>query len=147
MNRTALGVIIAIILVVLVGGLVWYSMTQQTELPQPNTATPTTSPRDTTTNTEGETDQDVSVITYTDNGFSPSTLTVKAGDTITIKNDAESPVQFSSDDHPTHREHPEINMQVLQPGGERQLTIAEPGTYMYHDHLDPNHTGTIIVTD
>lgn len=149
MNRSTLGTIIAVAVAALVVGFIWYVATQQTPVVQPDTtAPPTTSENDTT---EGETSDtntsDQPVITFTDSGFTPSTLTIKAGDMITIKNESQSSVQFSSDDHPTHREHPEINMQVLQSGGETQLTITEPGTYTYHDHLNDRYTGTIIVTN
>lgn len=84
-------------------------------------------------------------ITFTDDGYSPSTLTVKAGTVITIKNNSSNDMQFSSDSHPTHKDYPELNMEVLEPGESATLTLTVKGTHGYHDHLDSTRTGTIIV--
>ncbi len=88
---------------------------------------------------------DATVITYTNNGFSPDTVTVRVGSTVTVKNDSSRDVQFSSDSHPTHTINSELNLPVIGPGQSRSFVVERTGTYGYHDHLDSTRTGTIIV--
>lgn len=85
------------------------------------------------------------VITYNDNGFTPSSSTVSSGTTVTIKNDSSSSLQFSSDDHPTHTKNPELNAATIEPGQTQTITVTKKGTNGYHNHLDASDTGTIIV--
>lgn len=84
-------------------------------------------------------------ITYTDSGFSPQTVTVKAGDKILIKNGSSAPMEFDSDPHPIHTDDPELNEGVIEPGASATITVNVKGTHGYHNHLDPSQTGTIIV--
>jgi plastocyanin len=84
-------------------------------------------------------------ITYSDDGFSPATLTVKAGTTITIKNTSGMELQFSSDDHPTHTKNPEMNETAISSGQTQSLTMNKKGTWGYHNHLSSGDTGTIVV--
>ncbi len=70
------------------------------------------------TDTEGQTGSTASTtITYSETGFSPSTLTVTAGDTITVTNDSAEELDFKSDPHPVHTNNPELNQEDL-PAGE-----------------------------
>ncbi len=85
------------------------------------------------------------VITYTDNGFTPSSSTVSSGTTMTIKNESSNSLQFSSNDHPTHTNNPELNEPTIGPGDTQTLTVTKKGTQGYHNHLNPSHTGTIVV--
>lgn len=84
-------------------------------------------------------------ITYTDNGFSPTTLTVKSGATINIVNNSSSPLEFSSGEHPTHLEDPELNMSTLQPGKSGSVKATKTGTVSFHNHLKASDTGTLTV--
>ncbi len=86
-------------------------------------------------------------ITFTNNGFSPNNLTVKKGAIITIKNDSSTQVQFSSDDHPTHRLNTEMNVRVLAPGESATFTAETVGTHGFHDHIDDRHVGMLTVTE
>jgi plastocyanin len=73
--------------------------------------------------------------------FEPSTLTVKAGTTVTwvnndgashtIVSDTGSPVSFSSDPFAT--------------GASYTFTFTQPGTYPYHCSIHPAMKGEIIV--
>lgn len=85
------------------------------------------------------------VITFTDKGFDKSTYTAKAGEAVTVKNASSNDLQFSSGEHPTHREHPELNMDILAPGESGTVLPAGKGTYSFHDHIEPQFTGTLIV--
>lgn len=84
-------------------------------------------------------------ITYTDNGFEPDSLTVAAGDAVGIKNESSKSLQFSSDDHPTHTKNSELNRGVLTPGKKLTFEVIIIGTYGFHDHLNDENTGTLIV--
>ena len=82
-------------------------------------------------------------VVYTDSGFSPQTLTVKVGTTVTFRNESESQMWVGSDPHPLHTHHPDFD----QLGDERtySFTFTKTGNYHYHNHLDPSHVGTVMV--
>lgn len=86
-------------------------------------------------------------ITATNDGFTPNTVTVKKGQTVKVVNNSSSPIQFSSGQHPTHLEDPEINMGILKAGESGTITPTKAGTHDFHDHLNDEHTGTLIVTE
>lgn len=84
-------------------------------------------------------------INYGDNGFEPSSLTVKSGTTILVKNNSSKSLQYSSDDHPVHAKNKELNLGVLAPGKSETFDATNIGTHGYHNHLKVDHTGTLIV--
>ena len=84
-------------------------------------------------------------ITYDGNGFSPSTVTVKAGATILIKNTSSDPLQLNSDPHPTHTDDEELNVGAIDAGSSQTFTVSKTGTHGYHNHLNPGQRGTIVV--
>ena len=154
MKRTVAIVIIALIAV---SGVVW-AVASNSDKTNTETNKPALSPTSSTTNnsnsnttsnsTESEntsTDTANATITYTDDGFGPSTLTVKVGTKVTIKNDSSSDLEFSSDDHPTHTKDPEINTEAIGPGETTTITPTTKGTHGYHNHLNPSDTGTLVV--
>lgn len=188
-NKTlilAIGLIIVLGLV----GLFFYkrstlNLTQEFQLPQPSilseepqpevsllpnsTAQPEAVTEETTqTTTEkiaSETKQIFqpeaqNIVTYTDSGYSPRTLKVKVGETVTFKNQSLQAMWPASDFHPTHRVYSGTSLQEhcpdttgtafdacteIQPGDSWSFTFNKQGTWKYHDHLSPSHTGTIIV--
>lgn len=112
-----------------------------------NAASDTTDSADSTATESTDGTAETATITFTDNGFTPTTLTVKKGTVVTVVNTSSHSVQFSSDDHPTHREDPEINMETLAPGKSGTFTATTVGTHGFHDHIDDSKVGTLIVTD
>lgn len=84
-------------------------------------------------------------ITFTDKGFSQPTYTFPDGLEVRVHNQSKMNLQFSSDDHPTHTEHTEMNMNILKPGESGTFKPAGKGTYMFHDHLNDRYTGTLII--
>jgi len=146
------GVIVGIIIAVLVVAGGAYALTKKDNKANPSTdTTAQTDSTATTNNQSSNTSQNSSeqnsstTITYTNNGFSPATLTVKAGTTITIKNDSSSSLQFDSDPHPEHTDDPELNVGVIAPGKSATMTVTTTGSHGYHNHLNPSDTGTIVV--
>lgn len=84
------------------------------------------------------------VVTYTDSGFSPSTLTVEAGDTVVFRNETATPFWPASAVHPTHLLYPEFDAKAAI-SGNYSFTFNRVGTWKYHNHLNTSQTGTIVV--
>lgn len=140
---------ISVAILVLAGIAIYALSTQQDEAPatEQTDTTQTTTPT-TDTDTDATSEQTMNeTITFTDAGFNPGTLTVKKGTVVTVKNDSDTDVQFSSDDHPTHMMHTELNLAVLSPGDSDTFTVTKVGTWGFHDHIDESKTGTLIVTE
>lgn len=95
--------------------------------------------------TENQDQQVAATISYTDNGFSPDTVTVKSGDAIRIENKSSSPLSFNSGDHPTHTKDSELNVGNVPQGGNKTFTVTKKGTWSFHNHDNAADTGTIIV--
>lgn len=142
--------------VVIVALIVWGLTGRSADAPSTETTanTPAASSDSQSSTTDPDTPTDstdaepaAATITFTNNGFNPSQLTVQKGAVITVKNESSEPVQFSSDDHPTHTKETEMNLQTLQPGQSASFTITRVGTWGFHDHLDDSMTGTITVTE
>lgn len=87
------------------------------------------------------------VVTYTDAGFAPASVTVKAGAVVTFVNEGNGPMWVASDPHPSHSLLPgfDAKKNVLK-GEAYEYTFAKAGTWTYHNHLNPGMTGTVIVT-
>lgn len=86
-------------------------------------------------------------ITIKDFSFSPSTITVKKGESITWTNKDSAPHTATSNPHPIHTDLPELSSGVLQKDGEYTFTFTKTGTFGYHCHIHPSMLGTIIVTE
>jgi plastocyanin len=136
--------IVVLVTVVVIAGGVWayFAMQPNASAPQNETKNTNTNSTDTQSNTSTSNE-----ITYTDNGFSPDNLTVKVGSTITIKNQSSGPLQFSSDDHPTHTKDPELNLSAISAGGEQTLKLTKAGAWGFHNHLKASDSGTITATE
>lgn len=79
------------------------------------------------------------IVTVTDGGFSPSTLEVRAGDSITWVNEGQMAHQVGSD---------AVGFEtspMIQPGEAFFQTMIEPGTFEYLCPPHPNMLGTVIV--
>ncbi|HEY0948289.1 MAG TPA: hypothetical protein VGE53_02280 [Candidatus Paceibacterota bacterium] len=102
------------------------------------------------------------VVTLTDSGFTPSTLTVNAGETVRFINESSRGMWVGSDDHPTHtdydgtatREHCANGMATngtfdqcasVNKGDYWDYTFERAGSFGYHNHVGASNTGTIVV--
>lgn len=86
-------------------------------------------------------------IEITKDGFTPLTIRIKKGESITWVNKDARPHQVASDPHPTGNLLPSLKSEdpLLQ---EEQYTaiFEQAGTFTYHDYLDPvGYQGAIIV--
>jgi plastocyanin len=84
-------------------------------------------------------------IVYDGKGFSPSSLTVKAGTAVGIKNTSNQALQFDSDPHPAHTDDTDLNANFVSPGETKTITVVKTGTFGYHNHLIPSQTGSITI--
>jgi len=80
---------------------------------------------------------------YTNSGFSPKTLTVNTGTTVTFANKTERPMWVASNPHPVHTDFSAFDQK--RRGDTYSFTFNESGTYVLHNHLFPTQGGTIIV--
>ncbi len=97
-------------------------------------------------------------VTITADGFSPKTVTVKAGTTVTFVNEDSNQHWPASAVHPTHEAYPDSGIKKcgtgelifdacagLAQGESFSFTFNEKGSWNYHDHLRPTNRGTIVV--
>lgn len=82
-------------------------------------------------------------INYTDNGFAPAYLEIGQNATVIFTNNSNSPMWIASNPHPTHTDYPDFDQKSS--GDSYSYTFTELGTYHFHNHMNPQDTGTIIV--
>jgi plastocyanin len=164
--RTSTPIWIVAILIIL-GGLGWYYYSTMAPAPTTdtntnvvvNTNTDTTST--TTPNTTGGTNtqpQNVTV-TYGANGFSPASVTVPVGGSVTFTNQSGKGMWVASDEHPTHTEFDGTSRTAhcaagytgtpafdqCKSGDSYTFTFTKAGTYEYHNHNSAADQGTVVV--
>lgn len=85
-------------------------------------------------------------ITINKEGFTPATITIKAGTNVTWANTDSAEHAIASDPHPTHTGLKGLESITLNKGGTYTFSFDKPGTYTYHDHLNPYKSmGTVVV--
>lgn len=115
-------------------------------LRNPNNDTQTSNPvasPNVESSVEGET------VEITPDGFSPETITVSKGTTVTFVNKDADPHRVASDDHPIHDDLPGFDSDMpLRTNETYSFTFEKIGTFTYHDHLNHlDYKGTVVVTD
>lgn len=160
MNSTVLWVIAGILVL---GGLAYWMFGMQQ--PAPNTTTGTlqgtvlpggangVEPAPTGTQTEPKT---VTVL-YNASGFSPATVTINRGDSVGWTNNGGGNMWVAADEHPSHtnysgttrQEHcddaTDVSFDQCKNGITYSFKFDKAGTWGYHNHSNPRHTGTIVV--
>ena len=101
-----------------------------------------------------------SIITYYDSGYSPSAVNVKRGDIVVFTNGSSKMMWTASAMHPSHMGYPGTDItkcgtpsqqgmfdacKGYGKGESWEFKFNEIGTWKYHNHLQPNHTGTIMI--
>jgi plastocyanin len=143
MKKSAL---VAIILVVLGAIGVWLIIGRSDNETDVDTSPSTTQATNNETTQGDESDKTAAAtLIYNGSGFSPRSLTIKAGETIELKNESSRRVEFSSDPHPVHTDNRELNQSSLAAGESVKFTISNKGTWGFHNHLNENEAGTITV--
>lgn len=100
------------------------------------------------------------IITYSSTGYSPNTVTVKVGTTVTWKNTSSMSMWPASAMHPSHSVYSGTTLSAHCPdtdgtafdacteipsGNSWSFTFDKQGTWKYHDHLKASYFGTVVV--
>lgn len=131
-------VLIALIIILFIGGFIYIRSQQTPSLPQPT-------PQETSVPTPQQLSSETT-IEITSSGFSPANVTIKSGGKVTWINNSSQDHQVNSALHPTHLIYPPLNtIDLLKPKEKRSLTFPDKGTYKFHDHLNPQFFGSVTV--
>lgn len=145
MNNKAL--IIIVIIVVIIGIFAVLSMQNPNTIAPanmtPDSSAPTVDvsniPLDTNTHT-------TATITYNDAGFSPSSVNLKVGDSVTFVNSSSEKMWVASDPHPTHINLPGFDEKAFaNPGESWTYTFNALGSHGFHNHANQAMKGTIVI--
>lgn len=147
--------------VVVVGGYLIWQNSYRPQTPSSVSTAPTVVSQTSGTESAGEKDETTkegtgammgkegtmteTVVAITSAGFSPVSVTIRAGETVKWVNNDTSAGNVSSAVHPTHQVYPSLNLGNIQPGGSVSLKFPTAGTYKYHNHLQPTLTGSVTV--
>lgn len=156
MNKN--GIILVIIIILIAIGVIFFSMdkpettpvtdttidTTVIVTPQPiATSTATSTPTTPATTTPSVTTH---IITYTEAGFTPATITIKQGDVVVFKNNSARGFWPASDEHPSHTIYSAFDpKRVVAAGDSWSFKFDQKGTWEYHDHRAASLVGTVIV--
>src|SRR3989344_341887 len=148
---------ILIVIIVILGG--WYLL-KGTPAKAPTTNTEQTPVATETAATTSVASPGVTVA-YTDQGFSPNSITVSLGTTVTFVNQSSGGMWVASAKHPDHTVYSGTSLSqhcpdttnstfdactASAPGGSYSFTFNKEGTWKYHDHVNASQFGTVIVT-
>ncbi len=143
-----------LIVLVLLGALGYYALNrqndEQTSSTQSNETSQTAtenSANTTTTQFQPVAPDEALTIFFSDDGFDSGSYAVQKGQTVTVKNTSSMTLEFASDNHPTHLLQPELNTQPIGPGKSTTFTPTKVGTWGFHDHLQSQYMGELVVTD
>lgn len=85
-------------------------------------------------------------ISISDTGFSPATVTVKSGTTVTFMNNGQALHWPASNPHPVHTDLSGFDAQKgLATGESYSFTFTKTGTWGFHDHLNAAMKGSVVV--
>ena len=109
--------------------------------------TPTSSTSNQSQNSSPATNPSTSnTITFDGSKFSPTTLKVKSGATVTIKNTSSNDLRMNSNPHPIHTDDTDLNVGLVSADQSKTFTATKIGSFGFHDHLDPTIQGRITIT-
>ena len=153
MNTKTIVIWLAVIVLV-IGGVYYFTQgTNNVPVGEPATPTATTSQSGTVPKSpDASTPAPVATnkVEITANGLSPSSIKVKAGDTVTWTNDDSVPHWPATAAHPTHTVYPGSDItkcgtaaqtsifdacKGLAPGESYSFKFDQAGNWKYHDHL------------
>lgn len=127
--RKPLITLVFVLLIIAISYGVWRS-TRQT---LPSTGTVTSTPARTTN------------ITYQNGAFTPTSVTIAAGDTVKFVNAHRAAILIAPNPHPIHSSFPKLYSDRIEPGDSFTFTFTEKAEVHFHNHYNPSVEGTIIV--
>ena len=150
-------IVAVVVAVVVIAGAVWWLMSQPAAAPQANTNTQ--APAAVADNTTPAAPMSATV-TYGANGFSPSTVTVAKGGTVTFVAAAGADEMWiASNPHPIHNAYDGTTLSQhcaqgysgpapfdqCAAGNSFSFTFDKVGSWPYHNHGNSSDFGTVIV--
>lgn len=149
MNAKVLWSVVIVVLVLVAAVLLLNQGQRQQTTPEAAVTTPTQVPTKEASPTaaikeEGKMTEE-NTVTATKDGFDPKSLTTKTGAEVTWVNQSGATISINSSPHPQHTDYPPLNLGLVKDGESTSLVFDKPGTYKYHDHLNPKNFGTIVV--
>jgi plastocyanin len=121
-------ILAGIVLILLIGGIVWFNASQKSN--KANTATPSTGSPTESIDTTTTASEKTAAVQFTDQGFSPATLTVVSGTTVTFTNQSSTTVWPASDPHPSHTGLPGFDANKgLAKGESYSFTFTKTGKF------------------
>lgn len=100
------------------------------------------------------------VVTYTNDGFSPSNVVINVGDTVTFMNESDHEMWVASATHPSHEAYSQTTLsdhcpdetgtafdqcEGVDTGESWSFMFDQAGDWKYHNHLESSATGSITV--
>lgn len=140
--------------IVVVLGLGFYLLSQNKAVAPTASVTPTPTPEasimesaspSASGSPEAMIEKKEETVIFNEKGFSPTTLTIKKGTTVVWENKSGAMGNVSSDPHPIHTAYPPLNLGNFADGDKVSLTFDKAGTFAYHNHLNAQFKGTVIV--
>lgn len=151
-TSTVVGVLVVLLVIV---GLGWWAMTQQTAAPaEVNTNTETPTPATSTPQVPTS-----AAVTYGQAGFAPAEVTIKKGGTVTWQNQSGGTMWVASAQHPTHMGYSgtslaqhcddtaDTSFDQCKNAASYSFTFDKTGTWPYHNHSNASHFGRVIVVE
>ncbi len=157
MTRLTPIVIVVIVIAVVIFSFVRYRAAQPTVAPiaptpaidpvVPSAAPSTDAAPTTEAPPKPSTNSTARLITITAAGFSPASVTVRKGDTVTFTNNDTEPHWPASNPHPAHTNCPNFDAGHGLSNNERySFTYGYDRSCDYHDHLHPRLRGQLELT-
>ena len=102
------------------------------------------------------------VVQISEQGFEPKAFEIAQGDSVVFENTGDEPHWPASNIHPTHRMYPESGNEycgtdqaegsfdackAVMPGESYAFSFNYPGTWRFHDHLNPEFSGKVTVLE
>lgn len=89
--------------------------------------------------------ESIKTVTLTKDGFSPASLTVKKGDTVSFLNQSGKTATVNSNPYPVNNLYKFLNLGEFANGTTVQALFDEIGSFSYHNQFIPEQQGTIVV--
>lgn len=152
---------IGIVVVILIGAYLFFTNKPVNPAPEPANSSATTARMNTGASTTPlNAGQIGATVTLTASGYSPATITIKQGQSVTFVDQNGSPMWVTSNPHPTHTAYDGTSEQTHCAAGytgpapfdecvattnKFTFTFTKIGTWGYHDHRSPETGGTVVV--
>jgi plastocyanin len=139
MNKTLMtGLTVLVAVVVLGGGYLLLNKNKTTPSGSTQMEMTPSAQNPTTSESAKENTEENNQVDITNFAYAPSTITIKAGESINWTNS-------DGVDHSATADDSSWDTGILSQGESKSITFAKTGTYKYHCSLHPNMHGTVIV--